>query len=217
MPDHQHALRINTLHNSNVVVTFLPLLKTGIVPKPARISVPQSVEKKVPQVAQEIPPKPPKPLPQKKVVPSRVSPKPVVKPAVQKKPVPQKKVVKPEPEKKVITPPAVKPEEVKKVEKKITEPVTNTVQPVIVGREDKELMDLSDTLKQTIMKSWKRPSNIPTTLVCEVCVILNKDGTRDVTIKKPSHALALDMSARNFLLEYEFPPHAFGKELTILF
>ena len=147
----------------------------------------------------------------------------VQKPKTIAKPLPlQKKqeVIKP-------TVAQIKQEELKKIELKnssaaIPESLVSTTSQdptfMMVGREDKDLILLSTVLKQDIVKCWKRPANIPEQAACHVRVIINKDGTtRDVIIEKTSNAMALDISARNFLLSYDFPKQAFGKELSIIF
>ena len=75
----------------------------------------------------------------------------------------------------------------------------------------------TETIKQEMLKFWKRPATIPTQSTCHARIRLNKNGTKEVVIEKPSQALALNISVRNFLLAYDFPQHAFGKDIVIIF
>ncbi len=88
---------------------------------------------------------------------------------------------------------------------------------VIIGNDERELFVMQDILKKDIVKKWKRPTNIPDTAVCEFRVIVHKDGKRDISMEKSSNAIALDISARNFLLTYDFPKQWVEKELSIIF
>ena len=88
---------------------------------------------------------------------------------------------------------------------------------VIVGNEERELFVMQDNLKKDIVKKWKRPTNIPDNAVCQFRVIVHKDRKREVAMEKSSNAIALDISARNFLLTYDFPEQWVEKELSIIF
>ncbi len=210
---------ITLADTSSMPVVFVPLIKTTAQPKQ---SVPMS--KKVQPVSVQ------KPIAVKKVEQKKIIPPKLVKEApsvkkpstvVTKKTVKQeKKPLVPVPPKKEIQPKKVAPVEVKPLEKAVPTPpiVANPMQEVLVlGRDDKELYELSADLKKDIVKVWKRPAGIPLGVECQALIKFLPDGTREVIIEKSSMALALDSSVRNFLQLYEFPQEVKGKNISIVF
>lgn len=217
---------INT-HNNDASVLFVPFLKTA----PAQKKVVQtSLLKKEVGAQQEA-----TLIPVKKnnsVQPSKKSSQTIIKNKIVEQPV--KKNI---PEKKMQPQAQEKKRIVKKIEKvipqKISAPKTinkeaatmvtqdqaqkSVQEPVIVGNEERELFVMQDTLKKDIVKKWKRPANIPNTALAEFRVVVHKNGSRDVIMEKSSQAMALDISARNFLLSYDFPELWCEKELSIIF
>ena len=86
-----------------------------------------------------------------------------------------------------------------------------------IGREDNELINLCNYIKQDIAKHWKRPTNIPISAECHVMVYIDHQGHCAVDITQSSHALALDISAKNFIMHYAFPKELWNKELELIF
>lgn len=224
------TLFLDTRHTSNASILFVPLLKTANQTGQQSLQTKNLVEKNSTEKKSII-------VPAKKTVPQKKEP---VKNTVLKKTNPPPKITpkKSIPEKKVSLPkkvppkpvPPVQKKEQKKVEVKNPEPLKQFPQAssaiqeeqskqdaVIVGRDDMELLTISTVLKQEILKIWKRPTNVPIHAACHARVLLQKDGTRLVTIEQSSHAIALDISVRNFLLQYNFPDTMIGKELSIIF
>lgn len=242
-PDSRKTIFLDMVNNNNATLIFVPLLKTNAQPqKSNHIDSTHSQQEKSTAQKKQIISAPAKKIEPKKEQSKKLvvkKPQPIKKDS-QKKVMQDKKIPsaqksepkKVEPEKKIIKneenkiikqkeqPEKIEPEKNRSIvtqepsskQKAVPAEVTQ-----LVGRDDMDLINLSNVLKQDILKKWKRPANIPTKLVCEARVKINKDGSKDVIIEKASSALALDMSARNFLLNYDFPQEAYGKEVAILF
>jgi hypothetical protein len=236
VPDLKKTLFLDMVHTNNASIVFVPFLKTafeqqGKSDQKKMMIVPSAFKQPLQQKKEVV-----KKMPIKKAVQQPLLKKqiPIKKNVVSKKAQPIKKIIKP-----ILKKPELKkqnevnpkkqeliPEQPKKVETvkpiPVPDPVAetkavpeNNVQ--LVGRDDMELIMLSTILKQDIIKVWKRPANIPPEALCQVRVILDKEGSREVIIEKASQALALDISVRNFLLQYDFPQQVYGKELSIIF
>jgi hypothetical protein len=231
IPYCKKSLFLDTRQTTHASIVFVPLLKTISSQGQVTLlnnSINQQKESLHSVIAKPVQKKEVVKKPIKKMVPKKT--------VIQKKPVPKKiielkKLIQKKPVKKIIPVPKKveqKKEEIKKEpipkkkpevvpEKKVEQTTLKENNVQLIGQDDMELLMLSNELKQAISKIWKRPTNISTNAVCEVRVILSSNGIKEVIIEKPSYALALDISVRNFLLRYDFPKHMFGKELTILF
>ncbi len=217
------AIFLDTLHE-NAPVVFVPLLKTSglLTEQKSPISIPgkneplkkaMPIKKNISSSAKLI-----KPLDKKAVVKKEPVVKKTTMPIEKKKEIKTPEIKKKEPD---IKKAAVAVPETKKAN---TIPVTaenkvpdkkQTLQ--LVGRDDLEIMALSNQVKETILSQWKRPTNIPLESVCQVRVIIDKNGSKEIIIEKSSQALMLDIAVRNFLTHYEFPNQAWDKEFVINF
>lgn len=217
---------LDTVH-TNAPVVFVPLLKTAglLTGQSAPTVLPtkkNTIKKNVVKKTSILEPKPVKPA-VKKAVPN-------------KEPVTKKTVMVPEKKKEVKAPePKKKEPPIKKEIKKAAQPVAEVkkIDPVsvaiesklpeqktalqLVGRDDLELMALSNQVKESLLQQWKRPTNIPFDSCCQVRVIIDKKGGKEMIVEKSSHALMLDIAVRNFLTQYEFPEQAWDKEFVINF
>lgn len=219
-------LVINT-RSSDAAVSFVPFIKSTILNQQLKATSPIKNDEQARQPAVEKKALPKKPIktinsktvslkqpPLKKVSTPKKAPvkKPAPKAQAEKKAVPVKKDVKQVPKK------IEKTDKVSVVPPKTELSEITTIQEtLIVGNDERELFVLQDMLKKDIGKKWKRPTNIPESAVCQFRILVHKDGKRDITMEKSSSALALDISARNFLLIYDFPEQWLEKELSIQF
>lgn len=214
-------------------ILFVPFLKEV---KQIKGSTVPAASTKNNEVLKKEPPKvvQPKKLPIKKEEPKKIvqnkaasKPKTSVQPA-KKNPVAKKvesKKIVPQQEKKIVekkVQPLIKEKpQLKEVSKPVeTTSVNNQAaqqEAVLVGMQDREIFILQDLLKKDIVAKWKRPTNIPEDALCQYRVKVYKNGTKEVILEKSSHALALDMSARNFLIQYDFPEHWADKDVSIIF
>lgn len=227
LAQHNEKLFLDTRRTTDAPILFVPLLKTAIIHEQKNSGIPMIVssavqeKKSIPAVVpikkqmeqKKIDQKPhvKKPVPKKVVAKKTAVKKPAPKPVIQKK----KDPVAKQHNKPIVQEP--KKEAPKKADETIITKDHTPTQEIIVGRHDLELLTLSNELKDKIIKIWKRPANIPLQAVCQARITVQNDGTRVVVIEQSSGALALDVSVRNFLLQYDFPHSMIGKELSIIF
>lgn len=99
-----------------------------------------------------------------------------------------------------------------------TEAASNKTQSksTAVGRHDLDLLQQAQAVKQAIYSSWSRPTGL--SKACEYRAVIHVDSNGHATLIKevPSGALALDMSARNFLVQFSFPKQLAHYEIEII-
>jgi hypothetical protein len=86
-----------------------------------------------------------------------------------------------------------------------------------VGHYDLALISLCNEIKMSIAKTWRRPTNIPSTEQCHVKVCVRSETERTVTMVKSSRALALDIMVKNFVMQYPFPRALWNTDIELIF
>jgi len=85
-----------------------------------------------------------------------------------------------------------------------------------VGRNDLDSIQIKELIKAEISKYYRPPVGTNKDLVCELSVLVGKDGKAvRVTIKNSSGSIANDMCARAALLKVDFPKDVIGKEIIV--
>jgi outer membrane biosynthesis protein TonB len=207
-----HIVRLHDISDGAAVV-LVPLIKTITPHAQTRAPAKEARAQPTTQIAKELPPKKSQD-PQKKKEPEKKLPTPE----------PQQKSVKKEAEKK----PDIKKEETKKIEPLVQAQPSQKMPPMIdtatttttlqqVGHYDLALITLCNEIKAGIAKTWRRPTNIPSTEQCHVKVCVRSETERMVTIVKSSRALALDIMVKNFVAQYPFPRALWHTEIELIF
>ncbi len=215
-----HIVRLHDISDGTTVV-LVPLIKT-ITPNAqtrAQAVKETRAQKKVPsaqpttQIAKELQPKKIQEPQKKKEEPAKKLPIPEPQKSV-KKEVEKKPDIKKEKTKKIE--PVVRAQPSQKMPAMIdTATTTTTLQQV--GHYDLALITLCNEIKAGIAKTWRRPTNIPSTEQCHVKVCVRSETERTVTIVKSSHALALDIMVKNFVAQYPFPRALWHTEIELIF
>ena len=196
----RHRLNINNIDLDNADIVLMPLTKhinkqtkevpKAITQKREQITTikQQKTEKKSPQTSLV------KKAPKKQQIPKK-------KNEDQKKTQPKKNKVskKTTPSKKTAT------------SSNRTQP-----QPTVVGRHDLDLLQQAQRVKEAIRASWSRPTGLSKNCEYHAIIRVNSVGRAEMIRETPSGALALDMSARNFIVQFSFPKQLAQYEIEIV-
>jgi TonB family protein len=141
-------------------------------------------------------------------------------PLVEKKQAAKKQEIKPQADSKE----AQKQSEASKVPQDIknnagvAEQASDKTTPMYLGQEEWYSLQVQEALQAELVKHWNVPAGLATDLMCQVAVVVNRQGVIEkVRIIESSGVLAFDISARTAASKMQLPLIARGKEFVITF
>jgi hypothetical protein len=93
---------------------------------------------------------------------------------------------------------------------------TDLTDVVFVGYRELDALQMQSKVQYALEQSWSPPMGMPAQTVCELQVIIEKQGkVVEARVIKSSKIIAFDLAARSAIYKTNFPQEIWGKQITI--